>query len=297
MATVASLHVSEASMRPMRSVDAVTLVPGVGVEGDRYATGRGTYVAFREPGRQLTLISGDGAASAVAGLPRRVSVPDLRRNVVVTGMTAAELASAIGAVVRVGDECEVFVHRLCVPCLYNERLNRAPGLMEAVWEAGGVNCEILRGGVVRVGDGVAVVPGSRDASRVDDGGKKAAFYKRPSLRTEDERRSLAAAPNPEKPGMDRIMSAYASVGAGEALGLTDAEVERLTKRARRRDECADEEKRSRVEAALVRVALVALSALVVLVAASLVSGEGGAAGVLRRIASPSARRVRDDAPL
>jgi hypothetical protein len=52
-----------------------------------------------------------------------------------------------------------------------------------------------------------------------------------------------------------------------------------------------------VEAALVRVALVALSALVVLVAASLVSGEGGAAGVLRRIASPSARRVRDDAPL
>jgi len=296
MATVASLHVSEASMRPMRSVDAVTLVPGVGVEGDRYATGRGTYVAFREPGRQLTLISGDGAASAVAGLPRRVSVPDLRRNVVVTGMTAAELASAIGAVVRVGDACEVFVHRLCVPCLYNERLNRAPGLMEAVWEAGGVNCEILRGGVVRVGDRVAVVPGSRDASRVDDGGKKAAFYKRPSLRTEDERRSLAAAPNPEKPGMERIMSAYASVGAGEALGLTDAEVERLTKRARRRDERADE-KRSQVEAALVRVALAALSALVVLVAASLVSGEGGAAGVLRRIASPSKPFLRDDASL
>jgi len=283
-------------MRPMRSVDAVTLVPGVGVEGDRYATGRGTYVAFREPGRQLTLISGDGAASAVAGLPRRVSVPDLRRNVVVTGMTAAELASAIGAVVRVGDECEVFVHRLCVPCLYNERLNRAPGLMEAVWEAGGVNCEILRGGVVRVGDRVAVVPGSRDASRVDDGGKKAAFYKRPSLRTEDERRSLAAAPNPEKPGMERIMSAYASVGAGEALGLTDAEVERLKKRARRRDERADE-KRSQAEAALVRVALAALSALVVLVAASLVSGEGGAAGVLRRIASPSKPFLRDDASL
>ena len=296
MATVASLHVSEASMRPMRSVDAVTLVPGVGVEGDRYATGRGTYVAFREPGRQLTLISGDGAASAVAGLPRRVSVPDLRRNVVVTGMTAAELASAIGAVVRVGDECEVFVHRLCVPCLYNERLNRAPGLMEAVWEAGGVNCEILRGGVVRVGDGVAVVPGSRDASRVDDGGKKAAFYKRPSLRTEDERRSLAAAPNPEKPGMERIMSAYASVGAGEALGLTDAEVERLKKRARRQDERADE-KRSQAEVALVRVALAALSALVVLVAASLVSGEGGAAGVLRRIASPSKPFLRDDASL
>ena len=92
------------------------------------------------------------------------------------------------------------------------------------------------------------------------------------------------------------MSAYASVGAGEALGLTDAEVERLKKRARRRDERADE-KRSQAEAALVRVALAALSALVVLVAASLVSGEGGAAGVLRRIASPSKPFLRDDASL
>jgi hypothetical protein len=48
--SVESLHVSEGSMRPMVSERRVTLLPGVGVEGDRYATGTGTYVAIQEPG-------------------------------------------------------------------------------------------------------------------------------------------------------------------------------------------------------------------------------------------------------
>ena len=100
MASVASLHVSEASMRPMRSMDVVTLFPGRGIEGDRYydTVATGTYVA-REPGRQLTVISGDSAAVAVRGLrgDRALTVGHLRRNVVVTGMTAAELTASVGS--------------------------------------------------------------------------------------------------------------------------------------------------------------------------------------------------------
>jgi MOSC domain-containing protein YiiM len=229
MATVASLHVSEASMRPMRSMDVVTLFPGRGIEGDRYfdTLATGTYCAFREPGRQLTVISGDSAAVAVRDLPgnRALTVGHLRRNVVVTGMTAAELAAAVGSTLRLGD-CQVLVHRPCVPCMYNERLNRAPGLMEAAWDAGGVNCEILKGGELAVGDPVSVVPGSFAEGRADDGGKKAAFYKRPSLRTEDERASLASVPR-HKPGVDRIVAAYAAVGAEDAIGVTAEEAARL----------------------------------------------------------------------
>lgn len=61
-------------------------------------------------------------------------------------------------------------------------------------DAGGVNCEVLRGGELRVGDVVEVEPGSYRDGRADDGGKKAAFYKRPSLRTPDEVESLARLP-------------------------------------------------------------------------------------------------------
>jgi len=99
-----------------------------------------------------------------------VAVGDLRRNVVVSGMTAAELHDAVGCTLKLGPRCVVLVHRLCVPCMYNERLNDAPGLMEASWEAGGVNCEILEGGELAVGDTVEVEPGSFRDGRADDGG-------------------------------------------------------------------------------------------------------------------------------
>lgn len=170
MAKVESLHVSEGSMRPMLSKRRVKLIPGVGVEGDRYATGQGTYEAFKEPGRQLTVIAGDSAEASICGLPRQPAggVGDLRRNVVVTGMTAAALNDSVGHNLKLGG-CVVLVHRRCVPCMYNERLNRSPGLMEAAWEAGGVNCEILRGGDLSVGDAVEVEPGSYGDGRANDG--------------------------------------------------------------------------------------------------------------------------------
>lgn len=170
MAKVESIHVSEGSMRPMLSKRSVKLIPGVGVEGDRYATGQGTYEAFKEPGRQLTVISGDSAEASICGLPRRPAggVGDLRRNVVVTGMTAAALNDSVGHNLKLGN-CVVLVHRRCVPCMYNERLNSSPGLMEAAWEAGGVNCEILRGGDLSVGDAVQAEVGSYRDGRANDG--------------------------------------------------------------------------------------------------------------------------------
>ena len=39
----------------MEPVEAVSAIPGQGLEGDRYATGRGTYSEYPEDGRQVTL--------------------------------------------------------------------------------------------------------------------------------------------------------------------------------------------------------------------------------------------------
>ena len=94
-----------------------------------------------------------------------------------------------------------------------------------------MNCEILRGGALAVGDEVAVEAGSYGAGRANDGGKKAAFYKRPSLRTREEAKSLAQVPK-DKPGVDRIMTAYATVGAGDAIGMSGEEVARQLERWR-----------------------------------------------------------------
>ena len=94
-------------MLPMRSLPSVVLLPGVGIEGDRYSTGKGTYEAFPEPGRQLTVISGDSAEASMCGLRNAPSataagVGAMRRNVVVSGITAAALNAAVGCTLRLG---------------------------------------------------------------------------------------------------------------------------------------------------------------------------------------------------
>jgi MOSC domain-containing protein YiiM len=228
---IEGIFLSPSASQPMVSVDHGNLIQGVGLEGDRYAQKIGTYSVFKssihtpgeqEPGRQLTLISGDGAKEALrsCGIDWNKSMGDLRRNLVLTGISSRELLEAIGSIVEVGDSgIRLFVHRNCVPCMYNERRNSTPGLMEALWEAGGVSCEVIEGGTVSIGDTVSIKP--NDGSFLVDGGfRDEGFYVRPSkrsaamvreaLKTSKELHKKFSASDPE--GAARAQSSYESVG-------------------------------------------------------------------------------------
>eukprot|EP00413_Alexandrium_margalefii_P046220 CAMPEP_0204584800 /NCGR_PEP_ID=MMETSP0661-20131031/46547_1 /ASSEMBLY_ACC=CAM_ASM_000606 /TAXON_ID=109239 /ORGANISM="Alexandrium margalefi, Strain AMGDE01CS-322" /LENGTH=273 /DNA_ID=CAMNT_0051594285 /DNA_START=58 /DNA_END=879 /DNA_ORIENTATION=+ len=219
--TVESLWVAPKSADDMQPRQTVRLIEGVGIEGDRYATGAGTYSVMHEPGRQLTLLSADGAEAALAkaGLALRGPLGGLRRNVVLRGISPEALLGAVGHTVELGSECAVFVHRNCVPCKYNEARNAAPGLMEALWDASGVNCQVVRGGTLRCGDECRVMP-AHEPERVDTGGKPADFFVRPGLRTSASlaatRRGLAALSKSlsavDRAGVERVEAAYNSVG-------------------------------------------------------------------------------------
>ncbi len=56
---VEGLHLCPRSFLPMRSVPALTLVAGHGIEGDRYAAGEGFYSDRAEEGRQMTLFEAE----------------------------------------------------------------------------------------------------------------------------------------------------------------------------------------------------------------------------------------------
>jgi hypothetical protein len=53
--TVGSLHIVAEKSQPMTTVETIRAVPGRGLEGDRYANGKGTYSNKPEEGRQVTL--------------------------------------------------------------------------------------------------------------------------------------------------------------------------------------------------------------------------------------------------
>lgn len=210
------------------------VVAGEGIADDRYATKKGTYSVLRvatkrpgerEPGRQITLVSADSVDKALRdkGIEPLASVGSLRRNIVLRGITAAELLDSIGSELALGPEVVVFVHRHCVPCMYNERKNCRPGLMEAVWEAAGVSCEVVLGGTLREGAEVSHVPRSHAPERVDAGSQFDGYYLPPSRRSDAhfrdavrEKKKAAALAHRlrDSEGLQRAEAAYRTVGLG-----------------------------------------------------------------------------------
>ena len=148
------LLVSPDAAAPMASVERVEAVAGVGLRGDRYAAGRGTFSAWPGAGRHLTLVANEVVAEV------GVAAADLRRNVVVAGVDLDELMGADfvvgGAVLRGVRRCE--------PCALLEERTGRKGLRKALAGRSGLRADVLVGGPIAVGDGVATVTPERAAT-------------------------------------------------------------------------------------------------------------------------------------
>src|ERR1039458_9720801 len=121
MGTVEAIYISSTAAAPTKPIDAVLAIPGVGLEGDRYALKLGTFYK-PEPDRELTLIE----AEAVEALRRDYGVElapgDARRNLVTRGVALNHL---VGKEFTVGD-VRIRGIRLCEPCDHLQRLTGKP---------------------------------------------------------------------------------------------------------------------------------------------------------------------------
>jgi MOSC domain-containing protein YiiM len=159
--SIEGIYICKKGGMPMEAREEASLITKRGIDGDRYCSLTGTYSVLqtkegvREPARQLTIISADDVEGKLLG-EQVVEMGNLRRNLVVRGL-AAPLRDAIGHVVQIGSTTRVLAHRLTVPCMYNERLNKCPKLMETLWYDAGISCEVLEGGTIRVGDAISIL--------------------------------------------------------------------------------------------------------------------------------------------
>ncbi len=143
---VESIHIASAATGPVQALDHAVLIPGVGLEGDRYALKQGTFYK-PEPDFELTLIE----AEAIEALRRdyEVELPagEARRNIVTRGVALNHLVGrefVIGAV-------RIRGIRLCEPC---DHLQKVTGkhLIKGLRHRGGLRAQILTRGTIRVGD-------------------------------------------------------------------------------------------------------------------------------------------------
>jgi len=144
--TVHSIHIAAAAKEPMRLVEQVRALPGVGLEGDRYALQQGTF-SKPLPEYELTLIE----AEAIEALKRDYEVEltpgEARRNLVTQGVPLNHL---VGREFSVGG-VRVRGIRLCEPCDHLQKLTGRP-LIKGLLHRGGLRAQILTEGTIRVGD-------------------------------------------------------------------------------------------------------------------------------------------------
>lgn len=202
----------------MEARNEASLLTGRGIEGDRYCSLTGTYSVFqteegvREPGRQLTIISADEVEEKL-GIGK-VQMGDLRRNIVVRGLPMPT-KDMVGHVVQIGATTKVLAHRMTVPCMYNERLNKFPDLMETIWNEAGISCEVLEAGTIRVGDAIQILDKIRSTYPVSEAfltapSKRTAQMVKESLQKKRKMKDRLMKVDPE--GVQRADDSYAKVG-------------------------------------------------------------------------------------
>ncbi len=141
------IHIATEASAPMQALQEAKLVAGVGIEGDRYATGRGTYSKKPQPERQVTLIESEALEALSRDYDIAFTPQETRRNLTTAGVALNHL---VGRKFRVGNVV-LYGKRLNVPCKYLEKVTGKP-VFGPLAHRSGLNCEIVSGGTIKPGD-------------------------------------------------------------------------------------------------------------------------------------------------
>jgi MOSC domain-containing protein YiiM len=134
------IHTARAAREAMQSLQSATLVPGVGIAGDRYANALGTYSALPDI-REVTLIA------LLRDHAIELAPHEHRRNLTTRDVPLNHL---VGRRFRVGTAL-LEGGRLNTPCRYLD-LVTGKTVCDLMEHRSGLNCSVLEGGEIRVGD-------------------------------------------------------------------------------------------------------------------------------------------------
>lgn len=142
--SVTAICISPAAGDPMQMVSEVMAIAGAGLQGDRYASGKGSFNKDTGVGnRQVTFIN----ARFFVGSGFRFD--QSRRNILASGV---ELMWLIGREFQAG-EARFRGIKYCDPCSRPARLAGSQiSFMNRFSDCGGLVAEVLEGGLVRVDD-------------------------------------------------------------------------------------------------------------------------------------------------
>ena len=142
---VEHIHIADKAGAPVRPLQAVEALAGVGLEGDRYARAGGTW-RESDVSRDVTLIEAE-AIEAVVEDGIHLAAGESRRNITTRGIRLNDL---VGKQFRIGDVLARGT-KLCEPCTYLAGLT-GQALVKPLTHRAGLRADLLTSGRIAVGD-------------------------------------------------------------------------------------------------------------------------------------------------
>ena len=140
------IHTAAAGGESMEECNTATCIVGVGIEGDRYATGTGFYSKIPDI-REITLLEAETLIALKRDHKIELEPNEHRRNLTVRDVPLNHLVGQrfkVGMVVLEGG-------RLNTPCKYLDKL-LGKSVSDRLRHRSGLNCRIVEGGLISIGD-------------------------------------------------------------------------------------------------------------------------------------------------
>jgi MOSC domain-containing protein YiiM len=144
---VFTLGISKKNSQNINEVNEIEVLSGKGVLGDRHFHEDNNYKG------QLTLIEKENIDYYNNKYKTKIPYIDFRRNIVTRGI---ELNSLIKKEIEIGT-IKILPYQLCKPCLHLEQMLNAKNILKEFPRKGGLRCEVLVSGKVKIGDKIIVL--------------------------------------------------------------------------------------------------------------------------------------------
>lgn len=144
---VEGIYISPNRGEPTMLVEQAHVVPGMGIEGDRYFIHHGTSNSDSKPGREITLIEMESIEAICQQDGVNITPDQTRRNIVTRGISLNDL---VGQLFNIGT-IQLLGIRLCEPCNYLAS-RTDPRILHSMAHRGGLRAEIISEGIIHVND-------------------------------------------------------------------------------------------------------------------------------------------------
>jgi len=131
------------------NVDRIHVIPGMGIEGDRYFKKQNEVEGQSKTGHEITLIEVEAIESMRLNDGIQITPQESRRNIITNGISLNELVSHIFFI----GEIKLRGVRLCEPCQYLAN-KTDPRILYAMVHRGGLRADILTEGDIHINDSI-----------------------------------------------------------------------------------------------------------------------------------------------